>query len=143
MYGSTLADAYVFAKLSATAGLVSVVGSRVANAENGIPDSWETPWAMFQFIDDTEQGGIGGPVTSQSMRYQVEMVWEPAVNGTPDSYINAAHAMDAALDFASGTVDGKEVTSQRISELVRRQSRDGERLFRHLGADYRVFVGLA
>jgi hypothetical protein len=143
MLGSTLGDKYVYGKLAGTASLVSVVGSRIGNATNGIPEAWETPFAMFQFIDDVELGGIGGPVTSQAMRYQVEVVWEPSVNGTTDALITAAHAMDASLDFASSTVLGYEVSSERINELARRQSRDGERLFRHLGADYRVFVGLS
>lgn len=136
MFGSTRVEEWLFSKLVADPTVAASVSRQIGYAP--APEGWTFPFLVYQMVAPSDIGPIGGDVDAESLLYQIEMVDD---RNSTARIATPAEAMHDALHFKVETLpSGHEISCYRERELVRTVSRDGDRTFRHLGGEYRVFV---
>ena len=101
------------------------------------PEGTASPWVVFFLVAAADASAVG------AIRIMADLVYEVRVTGRDCGYAGlktAANRIDALLHRATVTdADGK-VLGCRREEVIRFSEQDGDRVYRHLGGQYRIYA---
>lgn len=140
MNEALIADGWLRATLGndATLGAAAPGGVHADVAPAGVADdASKSPWVVWFLVSATDAMSMG------SIRTVAELVYEVRATGRDCGYADlkaAANQLDVLLHRASGSTSDGTVVDCRREELVRFSEQDGERVYRHLGGQYRIWA---
>ncbi len=132
------AEKFIFTKLSASTALTALVGDRIYS-EIAISKPGETlvyPLVVFLWGGGQDAKAMAGKSLFLDEIYTVKII---GVGNNYNSIEAGAAAIQTALHNQRGAVTGGQVLLCQRQAPVKYVEADGGKIYRHLGATYRIF----